>query len=289
MLRRQNTKKRFNDESEEECESESLKEEKSDEEEEPATQTREYQSDSDCGEDTEQAVFVGKKKIANEKAKKKVEKKSEVKSEIIVDKSARQTVLLSATLTSAVEKLAGLTMSNPVFVDAARQNLESVSGDLSEINEDLVVPQSVTQSYIVTPPKLRMVTLSAYIAGRCQVYTILLIMCLLLNKINFIYKIIANFFFVLLLQQPGENKMVVFMATQDMIDYHAEILTSILTKPIDPDDEDSDPLVDVEFFKLHGNMTQKERTEVFKAYRLAKSGVLLCTVSLKKNYILLIS
>lgn len=70
------------------------------------------------------------------------------------------------------------------------------------------------------------------------------------------------------------------MATQDMVDYHTEILSSILTKPANDDDEDSDPLVDVEFFKLYGNMTQKERMEVFKTFRQARSGVLLCTVSL---------
>lgn len=86
-----------------------------------------------------------------------------------VNQSRRQTILLSATLTQAVEKLAGLAMHNPIFVDAARENLEMSGGDTSEINEDLIVPQSVTQSYIVTPPKLRMVTLSAYIASRCQV------------------------------------------------------------------------------------------------------------------------
>ncbi|KYM98271.1 PREDICTED: probable ATP-dependent RNA helicase DDX31 [Cyphomyrmex costatus] len=157
----------------------------------------------------------------------------------------RQTILLSATLTQAVEKLAGLTMHDPIFVDAAKKNLEMSGGDTSTINEDLIVPQSVIQSYIVTPPKLRMVTLSAYIAGRCQT--------------------------------PGQHKILIFMATQDMVDYHTEILSSILTKPIDDNDEDSDSLVDVEFFKLHGNMTQKERTEVFKTFSQAKSGVLLCT------------
>ncbi|KYQ57421.1 hypothetical protein ALC60_03382 [Trachymyrmex zeteki] len=157
----------------------------------------------------------------------------------------RQTILLSATLTQAVEKLAGLTMHDPIFVDAAKKNLEMSGGDISAINEDLIVPQSVIQSYIVTPPKLRMVTLSAYIAGRCQT--------------------------------PGQHKILIFMATQDMVDYHTEILSSILTKPMDDNDEDSDPLVDVEFFKLHGNMTQKERTEVFKTFNQAKSGVLLCT------------
>lgn len=69
------------------------------------------------------------------------------------------------------------------------------------------------------------------------------------------------------------------MATQDMVDYHTEILSSVLTKPIDEDDDDSDPLVVMEFFKLHGSMTQKERIEIFKTFRQANSGVLLCTVS----------
>lgn len=71
------------------------------------------------------------------------------------------------------------------------------------------------------------------------------------------------------------------MATQDMVNYHTEILSSILTKPINDDDVDSDPLADVEFFKLYGDMMQRERTDVFKTFRQAKSGVLLCTVSLQ--------
>lgn len=91
-----------------------------------------------------------------------------------VTQSKRTTILLSATLTQAVEKLAGLAMYNPIFVDAAKENLETSGGDTSEINEDLIVPQSVIQSYIVTPPKLRMVTLSAYIVSRCQVKNSLL-------------------------------------------------------------------------------------------------------------------
>lgn len=69
------------------------------------------------------------------------------------------------------------------------------------------------------------------------------------------------------------------MATQDMIDYFATVMAAVLNKPADEDDEDSDPLVDVEFFKLHGNMSQKDRTEVFKTFKSSRSGVLLCTVS----------
>lgn len=99
------------------------------------------------------------------------------------DELRTQTILLSATLTQAVEKLAGLAMNHPVFIDAAKENLETTDNDGSELNEDLVVPQSVNQSYIVTPPKLRLVTLSAYITGKCQV--------------NLIYQIIRVLFLFL--------------------------------------------------------------------------------------------
>jgi len=109
-----------------------------------------------------------KRSSMNKKTDSTVENVQNVKRDC-EDQSNRQTILLSATLTQAVEKLAGLTMHDPIFVDAAKENLETSGGDTSAINEDLIVPQSVIQSYIVTPPKLRMVTLSAFIAGRCQV------------------------------------------------------------------------------------------------------------------------
>lgn len=70
----------------------------------------------------------------------------------------RQTVLLSATLTAQVEKLAGLALNSPVRLDA------------SNISEDeLVIPQSLHQHYVVTPAKLRLVTLGAFIHWKCKV------------------------------------------------------------------------------------------------------------------------
>lgn len=139
----------------------------------------------------------------------------------------RQTVLLSATLTSAVERLAGLTLQSPVYVDAACD--ESLASDL-------VIPQSLLQFYILTPAKLRLVTLSAFIMWKCQM--------------------------------SEQRKMLIFCATQDMVDFHTELLSLVLGMS----DE-----VDVSFFKLHGNMTQKERTDVFKTFRAADAGVLICT------------
>ncbi|KAJ9596853.1 hypothetical protein L9F63_012109, partial [Diploptera punctata] len=132
--------------------------------------------------------------------------------------SSHRTVLLSATLTSAVERLAGLTLQSPTFVDAA--------GD--EVEDDLVIPESLKQFYILTPAKLRLVTLSAVVRWKCQ-----------------------------------KSKMLIFCATQDMVDFHTELLEYGVTS--------------VQLFKLHGNMTQSERTQVFKTFRAADSGVLLCT------------
>ncbi|XP_033228325.1 probable ATP-dependent RNA helicase CG8611 [Belonocnema kinseyi] len=242
MLRK-NVKKKITDESNPEEETE-----KSDSESEieNVSLKRKYHSSSDENSDGEDFPIKKKKAIEIGKKNREVKEEGENSKIFLSDSNqTRQTILLSATLTQAVEKLAGLTMNNPIFVDAAKENLEIFGDHTSDINEDLIVPQSVTQSYIVTPPKLRMVTLSAYIAGKCQ--------------------------------SAGQHKILVFMATQDMIDYHTDILSNVLSKPEDEEDEDSDPLVDVEFFKLHGSMSQKERTDVFKTFRLAKSGVLLCT------------
>lgn len=54
------------------------------------------------------------------------------------------------------------------------------------------------------------------------------------------------------------------MGTQSMVDYHTELFSTVLP--------------DINFYKLHGKMTQVERTEVFKSFRSYENGVLLCSV-----------
>lgn len=60
------------------------------------------------------------------------------------------------------------------------------------------------------------------------------------------------------------------MATQDMVDFYTDLLTTVLTC--------------LAMFKLHGNMTQVERMEVFKSFKAVEHGVLFCTVSLYFNF-----
>lgn len=78
--------------------------------------------------------------------------------------------------------------------------------------------------------------------------------------------------------------MLVFLGTQDMVDYYAELLSSIFgtSKEDVPLSEGLSYFLNcgIELFKLHGNMKQSERTEVFKTFRESQFGVLLCTVSI---------
>lgn len=62
------------------------------------------------------------------------------------------------------------------------------------------------------------------------------------------------------------------MATQDMVDFYTELLTTVLTG--------------LTMFKLHGNMTQVERMVVFKSFKAANHGVLFCTVCVKLVFML---
>lgn len=133
--------------------------------------------------------------------------------------------------------------------------------------------------------------------------------------------------------------MLIFCATQDMVDYMTPLLATVLSQKDTIDEENSDDedeekegknendfkiRSNIQFFRLHGNMTQKvlsvgqflfshlwsdiyfiaktswrsekrsfcfiyqpcmyfallqDRTEVFKTFRDAHAGVLLCTVS----------
>lgn len=201
----------------------------------------------------------------------------------------RQTMLLSATLTPAVEKLAGLTLKQPQFIDNAdserTENFEEALKDAIS-GEKLVVPTTIRQTYLVLPPKLRLATLSGLLVAE---------------------------------NRRMGTKILVFMATQDMVDFHHDAMVEVLTrKVLDEDDEqagnemaqedneeeeeemDEDAvneqkkgglrklrkaskeecyLKGVRFFRLHGSMTQVERKNVFSEFSKSKSGILLSTVS----------
>lgn len=142
------------------------------------------------------------------------------------------------------------------------------------VEDELVLPATVNQTFLIVPMKLRLVTLCSLIVEHC-----------ILNKKG--------------------GKMIVFMATLEMVDYHSELIETVLTgkdikvkkknddsKPKRKEDSDSEYEMDYEapsegglipqeldFFSLHGSMPHENRIEVFKQFRSAKRGLLICTVS----------
>lgn len=154
------------------------------------------------------------------------------------------------------------------------------------VEDELVLPATVNQTFLIVPMKLRLVTLCSLIVEHCVV-----------NKKG--------------------GKMIVFMATLEMVDYHSELIETVLTgkdvnvkkkkqdknkakkrKANESDDEDEESSledndeyrvdyeeptegglvpVDIEMFSLHGSMPHEQRMEVFKQFRTARSGVLICT------------
>lgn len=174
-----------------------------------------------------------------------------------VNNKNRQTILLSATLTEGVSELATFAMKDHVFIDAFDSDVN--------MSDNLIIPNTVKQEFILTYVKHRLFTLSALLAA----------------------------------QVKKKSKMIVFMASTQMVNYHYDLFTECLMKmPVNrgklktgnvvlydvglsnsDDDDEEEIVLDTEIFKLHGNMNHAMRKEVFNSFRAAKTGVLLCTVS----------
>lgn len=100
---------------------------------------------------------------------------SSKENETVKKSKSRQTILLSATLSAKVQKLAGLSMRDPVFVDACGKDLSSsnhvpvLSTDIGTETDTMVLPENLDQKYVVIPPKLKLVTLSSFILRTSKV------------------------------------------------------------------------------------------------------------------------
>ncbi|XP_050665188.1 probable ATP-dependent RNA helicase CG8611 [Leptidea sinapis] len=167
-------------------------------------------------------------------------------------------------------------------VQAPKTNMFESALKTAIVEDELVLPATVNQIFVVIPMKLRLVSLCSQIVQHC-----------ILNKKG--------------------GKMIVFMATLEMVDYFSELIETVLTgkdvkgkkrkdnnkkknsKAKTNDDEDESDSgsefemdfntpgegglvpVDLDVFSLHGSMPHEQRMEVFKQFRLAKRGLLICT------------
>ncbi|KAK2838220.1 hypothetical protein Q5P01_015432 [Channa striata] len=152
---------------------------------------------------------------------------------------SRQNVLLSATLTHGVTRLADVCLKDPVSVNVSDPpSTTPLTSDLGPVSqsESFAVPEALKQFLVVVPSKIRLVCLAAFILDKCQF--------------------------------SHNNKLIVFVSSCEAVEFLHSLFISVLSANRKP------PL---DFLRLHGNMKQEERSEVFQQFSASQSGVLLCT------------
>uniref|UniRef100_A0A665W3L0 ATP-dependent RNA helicase n=1 Tax=Echeneis naucrates TaxID=173247 RepID=A0A665W3L0_ECHNA len=160
----------------------------------------------------------------------------------------RQNVLLSATLTQGVTHMADVCLNDPISVQVSGSTCSDLStvtltSDPSGTNqsESFAVPEALKQFVVVVPSKIRLVCLAAFILDSCQF--------------------------------SQNNKLIVFVSSCEVVEFLHCLLTAVLSRPT------ANRKPQLSFLRLHGNMKQEERSEVFQQFSASTSGVLLCTVS----------
>ncbi|XP_051893035.1 probable ATP-dependent RNA helicase DDX31 [Pristis pectinata] len=169
----------------------------------------------------------------------------------------RQNVLLSATLTDGVNRLAGISLKEPVNINVTETDqskpafaIKKLSTEQGNINKDsnrYSIPEKLQQFMVLVPSKLRLVTLSAFILQEFKI--------------------------------EEKQKMIIFFSSCESVEFHYNLFTNALTSYSDSKEQKQLPFSACKmlFLRLHGNMEQEARKQTFLEFTQSNMGVLLCT------------
>ncbi|XP_005749232.1 probable ATP-dependent RNA helicase DDX31 isoform X2 [Pundamilia nyererei] len=157
---------------------------------------------------------------------------------------ARQNVLLSATLTNGVTRLADVCLNDPVSIHVSGAPCSTTSAvtcdpEGASQSESFAVPEALKQFVVVVPSKVRLVCLAAFILDKCKF--------------------------------SQNDKLIVFISSCEAVEFLHSLFTAVLSRP------SANHKPPLRFLRLHGNMKQEDRTEAFQQFSASQSGVLLCT------------
>ncbi|KFP99249.1 putative ATP-dependent RNA helicase DDX31, partial [Haliaeetus albicilla] len=174
------------------------------------------------------------------------------------ERKTRQNVLLSATLTEGVTRLADISLNDPISISiadeiqkalkpASQTGRQASSSSNHMDQENFAVPEKLKQYVMMVPSKLRLVTLAAFILEKCKF--------------------------------EKHHKMIIFFSSCEQVEFHYELLLNVLSGGLESEqlEHSSVSSAHLQFLRLHGNMEQEERTEVFQEFLKSKTGTLLCT------------
>ncbi|KAK7164525.1 hypothetical protein R3I94_003048 [Phoxinus phoxinus] len=160
---------------------------------------------------------------------------------------ARQNVLLSATLTEGLSRLASISMKEPVSIHVSEGSGETVEAcpqaAPQALSDSYVVPERLQQHVVVVPSKLHLVCLAAFILTKCKF--------------------------------EQRQKLIVFISSCEAVEFLLTLFTAVLCE--NPNTTSTKRTSYLNFYRLHGSMRQEERTEMFQEFSQCKTGILLCT------------
>lgn len=172
----------------------------------------------------------------------------------------RINVLCSATMQQNVEKLGNMLLDNPEMITVESKHVGTVEFDQDNTDEpqtettnSMLAPDQLNQTVIIVPPKLRLVTLNALFKKLCQ--------------------------------QDTPKRLMVFLTCSDSVDYHFEVFTRSAKNDNDDNKDNShvslsrDLGSNVKCFKLHGTMSQQDRTDTLSEFVKDSNNslILFCT------------
>lgn len=183
----------------------------------------------------------------------------------------RQNLLLSATLNEKVNRLAKISLKNPVMIGLDDQKKPSgnskILGNnhtslLSDDEEDEILekPNGLVE-HAVGDFKLPAQLVQRYVKVSCG------------SRLAVLLTILKSLF-----ERQVSQKVVVFLSTCDSVDFHHTVLTQLEWSPGSQLDMDKkQKFLSCKVFRLHGNMEQDDRKKSFLGFGSEKSAILVST------------
>uniref|UniRef100_A0A671NZI8 ATP-dependent RNA helicase n=1 Tax=Sinocyclocheilus anshuiensis TaxID=1608454 RepID=A0A671NZI8_9TELE len=142
---------------------------------------------------------------------------------------ARQNVLLSATLTEGLSRLASISMKEPVSIHVSEGSEDTVEAcpqaAPQALSDSYAVPERLQQHVVVVPSKLHLVCLAAFILAKCKF--------------------------------EQRQKLIVFISSCEAVEFLLTLFTAVLcVKPSTTSTKQTS--TSLNFYRLHGNMRQED-------------------------------
>uniref|UniRef100_A0A673JD62 ATP-dependent RNA helicase n=1 Tax=Sinocyclocheilus rhinocerous TaxID=307959 RepID=A0A673JD62_9TELE len=142
---------------------------------------------------------------------------------------ARQNVLLSATLTEGLSRLASISMKEPVSIHVSEGSEDTVEAcpqaAPQALSDSYAVPERLQQHVVVVPSKLHLVCLAAFILTKCKF--------------------------------EQRQKLIVFISSCEAVEFLLTLFTAVLcVKPSTTSTKHTS--TSLNFYRLHGNMRQED-------------------------------